>query len=57
MAKARFSLSIFIFIYFRNVDINENLPEKINLFKLKGQFTPRINSLKYIWDMERNNYY
>ena len=24
---------------------------------LKGQFTPRIKSIRYIWDMESNNYY
>ena len=24
---------------------------------LKGQFTPGTKSVKYIWDMESNNYY
>ena len=30
---------------------------KICCFLLKGQFTPRIKSLIYIWDLERNIYY
>ena len=34
-----------------------NMSDINNRARLKGQFTPGTKSVRYIWDMESNNYY